>query len=75
MKTGKLIPVLSTEVEYYCPACDAKFVVYHQNDDRNTNCLCGSPVKLTGVSSKIEGGEIVTSKDGVEISRKKRPGT
>ena len=65
---------MTIEVEYRCPTCDYKFVVYHDDDKRNTHCnWCGHPVELTGVISKIEGAEIVAYENGKEIGRRKAP--
>jgi hypothetical protein len=58
------------EVQYHCPECDTKFVVYHRDDDRNTHCAwCNKPVKQTGRIRQIEGDEIVTYQDDVEVER------
>lgn len=61
---------MTVEVQYYCPNCDNKFVVYHRNELRNTHCCyCKTEVTQTGRISKLEGEEIVVYQDGVEIER------
>jgi len=66
---------MTTEVQYHCPKCDMNFVVYHSDDTRNQNCCwCLTPVTLTGQIRKIEGDEIITYKDGVEVGREPKKG-
>lgn len=62
------------EVEYWCETCEHAFVVYHNNEQRNSHCWwCEGPVELTGVVNKVEGDEVVTYKDGVQVSRRPKP--
>lgn len=61
--------------EYFCPACNVKFFVIHQNEGRNSHCsYCGHVIQETGIVMKIEGDEIVTYHNEKEISRKKKNG-
>ena len=58
------------EVEYQCPNCNMKFVVYHRDDFRNKHCCwCDKEVTQTGKVSKIEGNDIVIYQDDKEIGR------
>lgn len=72
--SGDGSPVI--EVEYFCKTCNVPFVVYHTTDDRNTHCwFCQQEVTLTGLVNKIEGTEVVTYKNGIEIARRPDCGT
>jgi hypothetical protein len=65
---------MTEEVQYYCEKCDMNFCVYHQNENRNSSCCwCGSLVKQTGRVGKIQGNEIITYQDGIEIERRIKP--
>jgi hypothetical protein len=62
------------EIQYHCNHCKTDFCVYNQNNERNTHCWwCGNTVQLTGRIAYIEGDEIVTYMNGIEIERRPKP--
>ena len=59
------------EVEYFCSTCNINFCVHHYSEFRNTHCCyCNSEIKETGLTSKIDGEEYVTYRNGKEIARR-----
>jgi DNA-directed RNA polymerase subunit RPC12/RpoP len=62
-------------VEYFCKNCDVEFVVFHQSDIRNSHCdYCNHPVHETGITIIFENDDVVTRKNGMEVSRRKKSG-
>lgn len=62
------------EVQYHCDTCDTDFVVYHEDQKRNSHCWwCGDRVYLTGQISRIEGDQIVVYRNGKQVAHRPRP--
>lgn len=60
--------------EYFCPACNVKFNVIHQNDGLNSHCgYCNNPITETGVTEIVDENteEVVIYDNGKEVGRRK----